>query len=258
MLKLDAVTLSYGQTTVVDQVSLEVARGEFVALLGPNGSGKSTLLRAACRLHPPHSGSIQFAGQPLTQLPQRELARQMALVRQDSAVAFDFTVREIVAMGRLPYLGRWQTESAADIAVVEHYLQQTNTAGLADRRMHQLSGGERQRVFLAQALAQQPQLLLLDEPTNHLDINHQLELLDLVQVLNRQQGLTVIAVLHDLNLAALYADRLLVLHQGRLWADGTPQSVLSDQLIGQVYGCPVEIVCHPTKQRPQVLLQPRG
>ena len=256
MLSVEHVDLAYGKQTVVDGVSFQVRRGEFVAVLGPNGSGKSTLLRALCRLHPLQSGHVSFLGRPLASIKQRELARQLALVRQESFVSFDFTVREVVTMGRLPYLGRWQQESAADLALIDGYLAQTRIANLADRPMHALSGGERQRVFLAQALTQEPELLLLDEPTNHLDINHQIEVLDLVREQNRQRQLTVIAVLHDLNLAALYADRLLVLHEGRLVADGGPSDVLTRGMIEQVYGCRAAVVAHPMLHGPQVLLLP--
>lgn len=256
MLSVEHVTLAYGQQVVVRDVNFQVRRGEFVAVLGPNGSGKSTLLRALCRLHRLQEGNIAFWGKSLAAVPQRELAQQLALVRQESSVSFDFTVREIVAMGRFPYLGRWQREGDVDLAVVQSYLEQTKISDLSERRMHELSGGERQRVFLAQAMTQQPELLLLDEPTNHLDINHQVEVLDLVLEQNRQRELTVIAVLHDLNLAALYADRLLVLHQGGVFADGTPHDVLSADLIRQVYGCQVAVVPHPLTSGPQILLCP--
>lgn len=256
MLVVEQVSLAYGKQLVVTDVSFRVRRGEFVAVLGPNGSGKSTLLRALCRLHPLLSGSVSFLGKPLASFKQRELARQLALVRQESFISFDFTVKEVVAMGRLPYLGRWQQESTADLALIDAYLELTRIADLADRSMHALSGGERQRVFLAQAMTQEPELLLLDEPTNHLDINHQIEVLDLVHAQNRQRQLTVVAVLHDLNLAALYADRLLVLHEGKLVADGAPADVLTTGTIEQVYGCSAAIVAHPVLDGPQVLLLP--
>lgn len=256
MLRVKDLTLAYGQTTIISQVSFNVQPGEFLAIIGPNGSGKSTLLRALCRLHVPKQGTIHLRGNPLQTFSPQQLAKQLALVRQESFVAFDFSVREIVSMGRLPYLARFQSDSAADKAIVDDYLQQTQIADLADRHMHELSGGERQRVFLAQALAQEPGLLLLDEPTNHLDINHQVMIFNLVQRLNRERGLTVIAVLHDLNLAALYADRLLVLHKGELCANGAPSEVLSAKLVQEVYGCPVVVLPHPVNEQPQVLLLP--
>lgn len=257
MLQVKDLTLTYGQTSIVHDISFRVQPGEFLAILGPNGSGKSTMLRALCRLHAPRQGEITLGGIPIGLIPQRRLAKQLALVRQESFVAFDFTVREVVAMGRFPYLARFQGETVADAEIIDRYLQQTKIASLADRRMHELSGGERQRVFLAQAMVQEPDILLLDEPTNHLDINHQVEVLDLVRKQNRERGLTVIAVLHDLNLAALYADRLLVLHAGKLWAHGVPREVLSAKLVEEVYGCRVVVLPHPVNEQPQVLLVPK-
>ncbi len=257
MLVVNDLTLAYGTEPVIKQVSFSIPKGQFAAVLGPNGSGKSTLLRALCRLHRPQTGTIRLIGRELANFGQQELARQIAFVRQSSSVAFDFTIEELVMLGRLPYLRRFQAETSHDYAVVEHYMRLTGLWDMRKRYLYSLSGGEQQRVFVCQALVQEPSLLLLDEPTNHLDINHQLELLDLVATLNHEQGITVIAVLHDLNLAALYAERLLVLEQGCLVADGPPGQVLQAGLVKQVYGCPVSVIVHPVIERPQVLLVPR-
>jgi iron complex transport system ATP-binding protein len=257
MLVAANLTLAYGQQVVVEDVSFEIPQGQFVAVLGPNGSGKSTLLRALCRLHKPRAGTVILAGRDLRDWGPRELAQQMALVRQSPMAAFDFTVEELVMLGRMPYLRRFQTETEQDYAVVRHYLCLTGLWPMRQRGLHSLSGGELQRAFVCQALVQEPKLLLLDEPTNHLDINHQLELLDLVASLNRKQRITVVAVLHDLNLAALYAERLLVLKAGRLVADGSPSDVLHPDLVQQTYGCSVSVLTHPVSQRPQVLLLPQ-
>lgn len=257
MLVVNDLTLVYGTEPVIKQVSFSIPKGQFAAVLGPNGSGKSTLLRALCRLHKPQTGTIRLAGRELASFGQQELARQIALVRQSSSVAFDFTIEELVMLGRLPYLRRFQAETSRDYAVVEHYLRLTELWDMRKRHLCSLSGGEQQRVFVCQALVQEPGLLLLDEPTNHLDINYQLELLDLVATLNREQGITVIVVLHDLNLAALYAERLLVLEQGCLVADGPPNEVLRAGLVQEIYGCPVSVVVHPIMERPQVLLVPK-
>lgn len=258
MLVVDNVTLAYGKKPVVEQVDFVVQKGQFVAVLGPNGSGKSTLLRALCRLHLPHTGTICFAGRNLQDWRQQELAQQMAFVRQSSSAAFDFTVEELVMFGRMPYLRRFQAETEHDHAIVERYLRLSGLWEMRNRGLHSLSGGEQQRVFVSQALVQEPRVLLLDEPTNHLDINHQLELLDLIAMLNREQGITVIGVLHDLNLAALYAERLLVLKEGRLVADGSPSEVLQADLVQQIYGCTVSVLPHPATKRPQVLLLPQN
>lgn len=257
MLVVDNLTLAYGKKPVVEQVGFAVQKGQFVAVLGPNGSGKSTLLRALCRLHMPQAGSICFAGRNLQDWRQQELAQQMAFVRQSSSAAFDFTVEELVMFGRMPYLRRFQAESEHDYAIVERYLRLTGLWEMRRRGLHSLSGGEQQRVFVSQALVQEPSILLLDEPTNHLDINHQLELLDLIAALNREQEITVIVVLHDLNLAALYAERLLVLKEGRLVADGSPSEVLQADSVQQIYGCAVSVLPHPVTERPQVLLLPQ-
>lgn len=256
MLVVDNLTLSYGKEPVVEQVGFSIPKGQFVAIIGPNGSGKSTLLRALCRLHPPQVGTVRFADRNLLDWRPQELAKHMAFVRQSSFAAFDFTVEELVMFGRMPYLGRFQAETENDHAIVEQYLRLTGLWEMRHRGLHSLSGGELQRAFVCQALVQEPTLLLLDEPTNHLDISHQLDLLDLVAALNVKQGITVIAVLHDLNLAALYAERLLVLRAGRLVADGAPDEVLRADLVQQIYGCAVSILPHPINQRPQVLLVP--
>ncbi len=258
MLVVTNLTLSYGQKPVVEEVSFEISQGQFVAVLGPNGSGKSTLLRALCRLHKPQTGTVSFAGRDLRDWSQRELAQQMAFVRQSPAAAFDFTVEELAMLGRMPYLRRFQRETEQDYAVVHHYLRLTGLWPLRHRGLHSLSGGELQRAFVCQALVQEPKLLLLDEPTNHLDINHQLELLELLAALNREHRLTVVAVLHDLNLAALYAERLLVLKAGCLVADGPPEQVLRPELVEQTFGCAVSVLLHPVNSRPQVLLMPHA
>lgn len=256
MLVVDNLTLAYGKLAVVKQVGFSIPKGQFVAIIGPNGSGKSTLLRALCRLHVPQAGTVSFADRNLQDWRQQELAQQMAFVRQSSSAAFDFTVEELVLFGRMPYLGRFQTETAHDYAVVERYLRLTSLWEMRHRGLHSLSGGELQRAFVCQALVQEPTMLLLDEPTNHLDISHQLDLLDLVAKLNQEQKITVVAVLHDLNLAALYAQRLLVLREGMLVADGTPTEVLRADLVRETYGRAVSILPHPVNQRPQVLLIP--
>lgn len=257
MLQVNELTLTYGKRQAVKDVSFEVRGGDFIAILGPNGSGKSTLLKALCRLHKPAAGSVCLDGRDISKVPHQELARRLALVRQESSITFDFTVEEVALLGRLPHLRRFQSESARDLEIVSRFLELTGIAHLKDRCMHQLSGGERQRVFVSQALIQEPSILFLDEPTNHLDINHQIELLDLIAELNRKQGLTVVAVLHDLNLAALYARRLLVLSEGQLMADGTADEIVQPELIKQVYGCQAIVVPHPQNGRPQVLLEPQ-
>ena len=215
-------------------VTVRVEQGEAVALVGPNGAGKTTLLRALAGLVP-HSGAVHLGGWPVRRMAPRERARRVALVRQQTSLGVDFTVREVVALGRAPYLGPAARLGDVDRAAVEAALAATDLASFAERPARRLSGGEQQRVMLAQALAQDTPALLLDEPTAHLDVRHQLDLLGRVAAL-AGSGRTVVAALHDLERAAAFAGRLLVLSEGRLVADGPPASVLTAALLADVFG----------------------
>lgn len=257
MLRIESLAVGYGGEPVLKGLNLAVARGEFLVVVGPNGSGKSTLVRAVTGALSPAEGRILLDGRDLRGLRPREVARTLAVVAQDTSVGFPFTVEEIVALGRIPHLPPLRSETPRDRAAVERAMRLTGTQPLAGRLVTALSGGERQRVMVARALAQEPRLLILDEPTAHLDIAHQVELLDLVRRLNRTEGLTVLAILHDLNLAALYADRLVMLRGGRVWAEGPPAEVLTEANILAVYGSRVKIVRHPATGQPQVMLLPR-
>jgi iron complex transport system ATP-binding protein len=253
-LSVEHVTCGYGSRPVLRDFSAAAGRGEFLAVVGPNGCGKSTLVKALSRVLRPASGRILLDGRDIATMRPRELARQVAVVAQEVAFEFDFTVREVVAMGRLPHLGRFRGETPHDRQVVEEAMAATDTLDLADRLVTRLSGGERQRVMVARALAQEPSLLILDEPTAHLDIAHQVDLLDLTRRLNRERGLTVVAVLHDLNLAAQYAGRLLMVRDGRPWADGTPAEVVTEANVAAVYGSRVRVLPHPEEGSPHVFL----
>lgn len=252
------VTLAYGADPVVAGASFHVERGEWVGLIGPNGSGKTTLLKAISRVLGPRRGTITVDDVPVERYCPRALARRLAVVAQESPMPDDFTVRDVVAMGRIPHLGRFQGEGPRDAEAVERALALTGIAALADRPVGQLSGGERQRVALARGLAQEPSLLLLDEPTNHLDIGFQADILDLLAYLVRHQGLTVISVQHDLNLAALYCHRLVLLKEGRIRAVGRPEEVLTEAVIEEVYGVSVGVAPHPVTGTPWVHLIPRA
>lgn len=244
---------SYGAHPALEGVTLRVGRGELVGIVGPNGSGKTTLLRAITRVLRPVAGQVRLAGQDVARLRARALARQVAVVGQDEPDGFDFTVAEVVQMGRLPHLGPFQAEGPRDRAAVDRALRLTGTEHLRGRPFASLSGGERQRVLLARALAQEPEVLLLDEPTAHLDVGHQVEVMDRIWHLARAGGVTVLAVLHDLNLAAQYCDRLLLLHRGRVLACGTPAEVLTEATIRTAYGACALVVPHPRTGCPQVL-----
>lgn len=234
-LALESVTFGYSAAPIFSDVTLRLDPGEMVALLGPNGAGKSTLLRLASGVLTPSAGSISLLGRPLGSYARREIARAVAVLPQDFSVQFAYTVRQVVALGRTPHLGAWNTASSADRVAVEDALAATNTAELAERVFNELSGGERQRVLLALALAQESSVILLDEPTAHLDVKHQVESLDLLRALNRDRGVTILAAMHDLNLAARYFPRLALL-EGALLADGTPATVLTPANLRHAYG----------------------
>jgi len=241
LLRCDTVSFAYDKIAALSSVSVEITPGEIFGLLGPNGSGKSTLLRLMSGVTSPRSGQILFAGQNLQTYEREALARQIAVVPQESRIELPFSVLEVVLMGRSPYLKRFGFEQARDLAIAQHAMEHTGVSTLATREIHELSGGERQRVVLARALAQEPQLLLLDEPTAFLDIKHQVEVYDLLKRLSRQQGLTVVAIMHDLNLAALYCDRVALLKSGKVFAQGTPEQVLTYVNIKAVYDTEVYI-----------------
>ncbi len=233
MVEASGLQVILGGRTILDELTFQIPAGSFVGLLGPNGSGKTTLIRTISGVLP-YSGQLFLEGRPLQRWPRRALARRVAVVRQAPTLAFDFTVEDIVLMGRAPHKGWLEPFTAADRARVRAALTAVDLTDAAHRLIHTLSGGEQQRVFLAQALAQEADLLLLDEPTAHLDVHYQFELLERIRSLVAE-GRTVVAVFHDLALAARYADRLLVLHQGRLVADGPPDEVLTEDLIARVF-----------------------
>jgi iron complex transport system ATP-binding protein len=257
-LQICQVSFSYLDGLVLHNINLSVNAGEIVGLLGPNGSGKTTLLKLASGVLKPNQGEIKLDGSSLSQLSRKSIARNIAVVPQQFHVPFAFTASEIVMLGRTPFLRPLAEETEADRRLVNNALELVGIKELAQRRFDELSGGERQKVILAMALAQQPKLLLLDEPTVHLDIAHQIEILELVRSLNVGQGLTVIAAMHDLNLAALYFDRLILLKEGRVWADGAPSQVLTEAKISEVFSASVMVEKHPLTGVPHIVVMPKG
>ena len=244
---------------VLRQFSLEVKPSEFIGIVGPNGSGKSTLIRALSRALRPSAGAVLLEETDLYRgVSAREAARAIGVVPQDTSVSLDFSVLEVVRMGRAPHLPRrpFATESANDERIVSEALQTARVAELAERPITTLSGGERQRVLFARALAQQPDVILLDEPTAHLDLRHQTETLTLARDLAHEQGKAVLAVLHDINLAAAYCDTLVLLSAGCIVAQGTAEQVLTAENLQAVYGARVWIRRHPVTGRPLVLTLP--
>lgn len=236
-------------------VELEVKAGEIVAVVGPNASGKSTILKLASGALRPASGRVLLDGAPLELVSLRARARRIAVVQQESPLLFPIRVLSFVLQGRHAYLGRLQLESAADLRVAEDAMAVTRTSQLVERLVQELSGGEKQRVILARALAQQPELLLLDEPTLHLDIGYQVELLRLVRSLARQHHYGVLLVTHELNLAAEFADRALLLHQGQLLRAGQPAEVFERELLERVFQTELDVFIHPESGRPRVVVR---
>jgi iron complex transport system ATP-binding protein len=242
-------------TLLLDGVDCSAPVGSVTALIGPNGAGKSTLLRAIAAAEKPSAGSIRFGDADLLGLPRRQRARIVSLVEQDASTELPLTVREVVALGRTPYQSLWGDERAEDKAAVQASLQATRMDAFADREFTTLSGGERQRVLLAKALAQRPRLLLLDEPTNHLDIAAQLATLRLLGTL-AGAGVSVLAALHDLGLAGAGSDHVVVLNHGRVVCAGPTESILTPELIREVYGVEAIVLAHPQTGRPVIAFRP--
>ncbi|MFB6107874.1 MAG: ATP-binding cassette domain-containing protein [Haloplanus sp.] len=248
---LDDVTVTLGGTTVLDGVSTTVERGAFVGLVGPNGAGKTTLLRSVNGLLAPDSGTVHVAGDRVADLSSRATSRRVATVPQSTAVSFAFDVREAVAMGRTPHVGRFGTRTETDRRAVDAAMERTDVAHLADRLVTDVSGGERQRVFLARALAQETSVLLLDEPTSDLDVNHQVRTLDLASNL-ADEGRTVVAAIHDLDLAARFCDDLRLLYDGRIHASGPPDEVLTGAAVADAFDTAAAVTDHPVTRSASV------
>ena len=240
VVEVSNVTFAYGRQAVFRDVSFSIAAGELVALCGPNGAGKSTLLRLLLGLHAPAAGAVKLAGAPVASLSRRQIARHAALLPQEAPADVPLSVREAVALGRLPHLGRLQPETAADADAVSRALAATDTTALAERPIAELSGGERHRVHLARALAQEAPLLLLDEPIAGLDVAHQLAAMDLLRA-TADAGRAVVVALHDLALAARRCDRMLLLAEGALCADARPADVLTRETLARVFGVHADI-----------------
>lgn len=236
ILAADRLTLGYRRgAPVVCELSLAVEPGEIVALVGPNGSGKSTLLRALARLMRPQSGTVLLDGRAIHRQSTRKVAQQLAILPQNPAAPEDLTVRDLVARGRFARQAWWRPSSHHDQDVIGWALDMTGLTEFAPRRLSTLSGGERQRAWIALALAQEPRVLLLDEPTTFLDISHQLEVMTLLQTLNRESGLSIVMVLHDLNQAARFSHRLIAIRSGQVYAAGTPDEVLTEAMMSEVF-----------------------
>ncbi len=256
LLKIAGLSGGYRGEIVLKDICLDINQADFMGIIGPNGSGKTTFLRLISRILKPAKGRIYFGSEDVFSMRLKEFCRKVAFVSQDNFNSLSFSVMELVLMGRIPHLKRLQFETKKDIEAAQKALALTDSAGLAGKMLNELSAGERQRIAVARALAQEPVLLLLDEPTSHLDIGHQIQIMDLLKKLNRANGLTIIMVLHDLNLASSYCNRICLIDKGSVFKEGTPEEVLTYKNIEAVYKTVVLVNDNPVTRRPNVLLVP--
>jgi iron complex transport system ATP-binding protein len=245
MLKTEAVTLAYDATPIIDGLTVEVPTGTITALVGPNGCGKSTLLRGLARLLKPRGGSVLLDGKAIHSIPTHDLAKQLGILPQGPVAPEGLTVRELVAQGRYPHQAWFQQWSTDDEQAVVNALALTGTDALADRPVDALSGGQRQRAWIAMTLAQETSIILLDEPTTFLDLSHQIEVLHLLEQLNRAEGRTIVMVVHDLNHATRHAQHIIALRQGAVVAAGAPQQIVTPTLLREVFGVEADVVPDP-------------
>lgn len=250
---IEKLTFKYDIDEVLRNIDLEIPRGSFVGILGPNGSGKTTLLKNICSILNPSKGKILVNNKNVSNIKYKELAKIIAVVHQTSEIQFEFSVFDVVLMGRFPYLSRFQSESKKDIDIAKEAMLSTGTWELRDKSINEISGGERQRVMIARALTQQPEILILDEPISHLDIKYQMGILDLCKKLNTQNKLTVITTLHDINLAGRYSDYIILLDKGKIKVMDTPERVLTQENISNVYDIKVDVLKRNGDKTPYII-----
>ncbi|MEM3077969.1 MAG: ABC transporter ATP-binding protein [Nitrososphaerales archaeon] len=241
-LRIKDLSFSYDSIKAIDNVSMEINEGEVLGIIGPNGAGKSTLLKCINSILKPRVGTVLVDGEDILKLRKDEVAKRVAMVPQNSLTSFPFTVLDVVLMGRIPHLGKLGRESERDLKIAEEAMRTTFVLSLADRSVDELSGGEFRRVIIAMALAQEPSILLLDEPTLHLDISHQLGIMELIRRLTAEKKLATILVSHDLNLAAKFCDKLILLNSGKIYSAGSVEEVLNRENIKQVYGVEAQVI----------------
>jgi len=256
LLKIEKLSGGYYGEDIVKDVSLAINAGDFLGIIGPNGSGKTTLLRLSSRILHPRAGKVYFNEEDILRMDLKEFCRKVSFVAQDVSTGFSFSVMELVLMGRIPHLKRLQFEAKQDFEIAEGALTLTDSLKLKEKNINELSAGERQRVLIARALCQEPILLLLDEPTSHLDIGHQIQVMDLLKKLNHQNNLTIVMVLHDLNLASAYCNRICLLDNGSIFQEGAPEEVLTYKNIEAVYKTVVLVNENPVTKKPNVILVP--
>ena len=255
ILKVEKVNFSYnGYQKTLSNISFSVSRGELLGIIGPNGSGKSTLLKIISGILKPGKGNIVLLGENLNKFSIKKISKFVSVVSQDTWIAFNFKAKEVVFMGRIPYISRIKGETLEDYRISREAMVKTQSLPLSEKNIQKISGGERQRVFIAKALAQTPQLLLLDEFTSHLDLNYKYEMLNLLKKALKEEGLTIISVFHDLNLASIASNRLILLNEGNIEKIGTPQEVLNEENLQKVYGIKPMLINHPDLKVPQIIM----
>ncbi len=253
---IDRLSYAYGKSAVLKHVRFSVASGDFFVIIGPNGSGKTTLMKLMAGLEKLPEGKLSILGREIQNYKKKDLARKIAFVPQEVPTDFPFTVLEVVLMGRSPYQGTLGLERARDVEKARQAITFTGISHLADRKLNALSGGERQRVFIARAICQEPEIMLLDEPTASLDLAHQIRIMDLMEKLQQEKKITIVMVSHDLNLAAMYGTRLLLLNKGEIVKIGLPEEVLTFQTLEDAYGCTLLVDENPLGKFPRVNLVP--
>lgn len=251
--RIENLNFSVDDLKILENVSVEIEKGAFYSIIGPNGSGKTTLLKHICNIISPKKRSITIDGIDVTDYGIKGLAKKISYVPQDMGADYDFLVKDVVLMGRSPYIRRFDCEGPEDIKIAEKAMKLTNTFGIRDKNIRNLSGGERQRVIIARALTQGGNVLILDEPTSHLDIQHQIEIMDTIKKLNMSRKITVIAVLHDLNLASAYSDYLILLNKGSIEACGSPEEVITKENIKNVYNLDAIVMKNPVNGKPYII-----
>jgi iron complex transport system ATP-binding protein len=254
IIKAKELHFAYGDKQVLDGVSFGIVSREFLSVIGPNGSGKTTLLKLLSGYLTPQKGSIHLAETPINQIKKRDLAKRIGVVSQIPQFQFEITALQLVLMGRSPHMGLLAFEGKGDLEIAHEAMVLTDVADFKERSLFSLSGGEFQRVMIARALAQDPEILLLDEPTSYLDIKHQINICGLLKRMNRDRGLTIVSVFHDINLASHFSDRIVVMKAGKVLGVGTPEDVIRKELLESVYECPVYVDKSPVAGNPRVTL----
>jgi len=254
IIKVKDLHFAYADKRVLDGVSFDIVNQEFLSVIGPNGSGKTTLLKLLYGYLPPQKGSIHLAETPISQIKKGDLAKKIGVVSQIPQFQFEITALQLVLMGRSPHMGLLAFEGKEDLEIAHEAMVLTDVADFKARSLFSLSGGEFQRVMIARALAQKPEIMLLDEPTSYLDIKHQINICGLLKRMNRDRGITIVSVFHDINLASHFSDRIVVMKAGRIQGVGTPEDVIRKELLESVYDCPLYVDKSPVAGKPRVTL----